>query len=119
MGARNDAGVMMPVLLHTSVLHLKTLVFRHEGPPPDTFELVSEGPQQLLHEAAPVAVYVWPLLRFVHGICTIRLDMVPKMSTRRCCISRGDPIGHDGFNFMANFKAPSAYRNSKSWTPID
>jgi hypothetical protein len=108
-GVRDGAGRRAPVLLHTSVLHLKTLVRYKAGMLPQDICVLRQDARQLLHESAPLAAYIWDLLqpRLGNPVDSIRLELVLSMSTRRCPASTGNLVGSGAFSFMANIKITS------------
>jgi hypothetical protein len=75
-----------PVLVHTSVAHLKHAIHKHEGLLPQEMVLIRSGSTPLKHERAPLAAYVWDILRrnSTNSMPEVRLDMVLRMSTGRC-----------------------------------
>ena len=105
-GVCDGSGQRTPVLVHMSVLHLKTLVAHSEWGPENIaldqrgvrLALKKDG-RQLLHDGAPLGAYVWRWLQT--GINPeIPIEMICRMSSGRCSMS-----GHRGlltdFNFMA------------------
>jgi len=116
-GALDGFGNQMPVLLHATVLHLKTLFMFAEGPPPHEIRLVLNGSRQLLHEPAPLAAYVWDHIqnKCSASLQPIRLDSVLRMSTRTCNMSLGAPASTDEFSFMGNFRVPATDDSNRKW----
>jgi hypothetical protein len=82
-----------PVLVHTSVAHLKHAIHKHEGLLPQEMVLIRSGSTPLKHERAPLAAYVWDILRrnSTNSMPEVRLDMVLRMSTGGCSAEPARP----------------------------
>ena len=107
-GARDANGKAAPVLAHMSVHHLKTLANSILGVPIQDMRLVQSDSKQLLHDTAPVGAYLWRQLErgIVRHSYEVRIDVLVRMSTGGCSHSRNtEPLSHDAFHFMANFRS--------------
>jgi hypothetical protein len=108
LGVYDGSGKRAPVLVHTTVLHLKTLLSRHKavgGTPVDCMRISNRHSKQLLHDSAPLGAYLWSLSGG-RARPAVVLNMLLPMSTARCSVSNHNyrRLRPADFNFMENFR---------------